>query len=430
MAANKVYDSNTAATFTGTTVLSGLVAGDDVTLGGMPACSFADEHVAIDVIVTVTGSTISGIDATNYTFTQQMGLTANITPKALTVIGLTAANKVYDGSTAAIINTAGAALLGVVSGDTVTLNTVSATGVFSDSNIGTGKTVTISGLTIGGADAAKYSLTQPTTTASIIAGGGGGGGLPGPVLTTTPTTTPTTTTTSTTTTTPTTTPIPPTTPALTTTPTTTPSTTVTPTPHQLKVDVEGQTGLVTINEDGTSQEAALVTSKDKRIGIIIPNGTTVLTKDNSPPGQLTILPDEDPPAPPPAFNLIGVPYECLPSGVTFSPPITLVWNYDPASLPAGTDETKLQVCLYNNATGQWDVINGVVDTVNNTISATISHFSIYSVIALVVAPVTPSPDTTTPDYNLWLLIVIVIVIAAVVTITMLVIRKKRNAHKA
>jgi hypothetical protein len=205
---------------------------------------------------------------------------------------------------------------------------------------------------------------------------------------------------------------------------------VTPTPHQLKVDVEGQTGLVTINEDGTSQGAVLVTSKDKRIGIIIPNGTAVLTKDNVPPGQLTILPDEDPPAPPAAFNLIGVPYECLPSGVTFSPPITLVWNYDSASLPAGTDETKLQACLYNNSTGQWDVINGVVDTVNNTISATISHFSIYGIIAPAVAPVTPLPDTTNPGYNLWLLIGIVIVIAAVVTIAMLLIRKKRNAHKA
>jgi hypothetical protein len=58
-------------------------------------------------------------------------------------------------------------LVGVVGGDTVTLNTGSATGAFSNANIGTGKTVTVSGLTLSGADAGNYSLTQPTTTADI-----------------------------------------------------------------------------------------------------------------------------------------------------------------------------------------------------------------------------------------------------------------------
>jgi hypothetical protein len=61
--------------------------------------------------------------------------------KVLTVSGITANNKEYDSTTTAILHTGGAAFVGVVSGDTVTLNTASAAGVFADSNIGNGKWV-------------------------------------------------------------------------------------------------------------------------------------------------------------------------------------------------------------------------------------------------------------------------------------------------
>src|SRR5207245_7515450 len=51
--------------------------------------------------------------------------------------------------------------------DRVTLKTGRAAATLSNKNVGTGKTVTVSGLTISGADAGNYSLTQPTTTADI-----------------------------------------------------------------------------------------------------------------------------------------------------------------------------------------------------------------------------------------------------------------------
>jgi len=94
----------------------------------------------------------------------------------LTVSGITADNKVHDGNTTATLNTGSASLVGVVGSDNVTLNTGSAAGAFVDANVGTGKTVTVSGLTISGDDVGNYSLTQPTTTANITASAGGGGG--------------------------------------------------------------------------------------------------------------------------------------------------------------------------------------------------------------------------------------------------------------
>src|SRR5207247_7027939 len=51
--------------------------------------------------------------------------------------------------------------------DTLTPTTGSATGTFVDKNVGTGKTLTVSGMPISGADTANYIVTQPTTTASI-----------------------------------------------------------------------------------------------------------------------------------------------------------------------------------------------------------------------------------------------------------------------
>lgn len=97
--------------------------------------------------------------------------TVDIAPKSVTVSGITAENKVYDGSTNATIITDGATISGIVGDDDVTIDITSATGTFEDKNVGTGKTVTIRGIALGGVAAANYTLsdTPATTTADITA---------------------------------------------------------------------------------------------------------------------------------------------------------------------------------------------------------------------------------------------------------------------
>src|SRR5262249_56308805 len=102
---------------------------------------------------------VGGPDDGNYAVTQPT-TTADITAKGLMVTGITASNKVYDQTPAATLNTGSAALSGVVSGDTVTLSTGSATGTFASAAVGSGKTVTVAGLTIGGAGAGNYGQTR------------------------------------------------------------------------------------------------------------------------------------------------------------------------------------------------------------------------------------------------------------------------------
>jgi len=160
---SKVYDGTPTDTLdTTSAALSGVVTGDDVSLDTSGAtASFADKNVGTGKAVTVEGMTISGTDAGNYTLTQPTGLTANITAATVTVSGVTANSKVYDGTTTDTLDTTSAALSGVVSGDDVSLVTSGYTATFADQNAGTGVAVTVSGLSLSGADAGNYTLAQP-----------------------------------------------------------------------------------------------------------------------------------------------------------------------------------------------------------------------------------------------------------------------------
>ncbi len=172
---SKVYDGTTTATLTtGTVGFSGVLAADTANVrlstSGY-AANFASARVASGVAVTVSGLALTGGAAANYTLTQPTGLTANITPAAVTVTsGVTANNKVYNGNTTATISATGVVLNGVLAGDAanVSLSTSGATATFASASVGNGIAVAVSGLTLTGSTAANYTLTQPTgLTANI-----------------------------------------------------------------------------------------------------------------------------------------------------------------------------------------------------------------------------------------------------------------------
>ena len=167
-AAHKAYDGTLTATPAfGAAALNGVISGDTATLVTSGAtATFADKAVGNGKTVTLAGLTLAGGDAGNYSLTQPT-TTANITAKALTVANARALDKIYDGSTVATLNLATAQLTGALPGETVTLVTTGATGAFGDANAGEGKPVTVSGLSLGGADAAGYALTPPSLTATI-----------------------------------------------------------------------------------------------------------------------------------------------------------------------------------------------------------------------------------------------------------------------
>jgi len=87
-------------------------------------------------------------------------------PKPVTITGLSAANKLFDGTTTATI-TGTATINGVVSGDVVTV--VAGTADFADIKLGKGKTVTFSGWSLSGKNAENYTLSaQPESVKADI----------------------------------------------------------------------------------------------------------------------------------------------------------------------------------------------------------------------------------------------------------------------
>lgn len=166
-AVSKVYDAETTATLSGTAVLSGKQGSDVVNLSGTPIANFATKAIGTDKAVTVVGYWISGDDYANYTYTQPTGLKASITAAPLTITGISASNKTYNASTTATI-TGTAQLSGIKGYDLVSLSGTPVA-LFADKNIGTGKSVSVSGYVIGNTDAANYTLTQPTLSANITA---------------------------------------------------------------------------------------------------------------------------------------------------------------------------------------------------------------------------------------------------------------------
>jgi uncharacterized delta-60 repeat protein len=162
VASDKVYDGNTDAVITGST-LQGVVGIDDVSLSGGSAGVFAQANIGTDINVS-TSMSLSGTDIGNYYLTQPV-LTADITARELTVTGAVASDKVYDGNTDAVIT--GSILQGVVGTEDVVLANNSS-GVFAQADIGTDINVSTS-MSLSGTDIGNYYLTQPVLTADITA---------------------------------------------------------------------------------------------------------------------------------------------------------------------------------------------------------------------------------------------------------------------
>jgi hypothetical protein len=159
---NKTYDQTTVATVT---LTDDRVDGDVLALAYASA-AFGDKNVGTGKTVNVSGITVTGTDAVNYTFNTTATTTANITRRALTVTA-TAANKYYDGNTTASATLSLASSSGLLSGDVVTLNFASAN--FDNANVGTNKVVTVASISLGGADGGNYEPNPPTHTATTTA---------------------------------------------------------------------------------------------------------------------------------------------------------------------------------------------------------------------------------------------------------------------
>ena len=156
-AQSKTYDAGSVA---GATLGDNRLGSDALALS-YGAASFADKNAGTGKAVSVSGISVTGADAGNYSFNTSAAGTANITAATLTV-GATGVNKLYDGNTLAQVTLSDNRL----AGDNVSLTRTAAT--FADALAGKGKTISVNGIKIAaGADIGNYLLAN--TAASTVA---------------------------------------------------------------------------------------------------------------------------------------------------------------------------------------------------------------------------------------------------------------------
>ncbi len=151
---------------------SDAVAGDTFTFaGGMGL--FADKNIGLGKTVTfVQGSiTLTGVSDINYEIAVYLlinngaALTADITAREITAITGLTASKTYNGQREGweTINTVtGADLAGNIDGSNLSASASDV--LYADMNVGTGKTVTFSGLSLSGPAAANYTIVPEEVT--------------------------------------------------------------------------------------------------------------------------------------------------------------------------------------------------------------------------------------------------------------------------
>lgn len=163
---DKVYDGNTTATIDASKVqLIGVVGEDVVSLDLTDASAAFVQTDATSQMIIVTDLALGGADAANYTLRSTTASTfANISPKAVTLSGVTAVERVYDGTFDVALDFANAALDGALAGDVEDLefSTANATGTLQTKSAGAAKEVTVTGVNFDGPASPNYVFNQPS----------------------------------------------------------------------------------------------------------------------------------------------------------------------------------------------------------------------------------------------------------------------------
>ncbi|MBM3119538.1 MAG: hypothetical protein FJ006_08340 [Chloroflexi bacterium] len=152
----------------------------------------------------------------------------------------------------------------------------------------------------------------------------------------------------------------------------------------INTNVIGQTGSFSISTSGVLSTATTLSSADSGVQLSLNANTTVTIQGQS----LTVVTEAAPPATPANAKLINA-YNLGPNNTTFSPAITLTLKYDSASLPQGVTESDLYIAFW--AGTAWTEMLSVVNTQNKTVSAQVSHFTIFALLGRTSETPTPPP---------------------------------------
>jgi alpha-tubulin suppressor-like RCC1 family protein/uncharacterized protein YjdB len=163
--------------------------------------------------------------------------------------------------------------------------------------------------------------------------------------------------------------------------------------------VDNGDAVITATTDGISDSAAITVADPAGVG---PKGNTISAVDGAvtlvfPAGAvdeaITVTVDAAVSPPNPAMRLLpGATFDFGPEGTQFNAPVALTITYDPAEMPAGTQQSSLR--LFHLVDSEWVQVSGsTVDAESQTVTGEITSFSVYGVLLVPVAEVTITPES-------------------------------------
>jgi len=151
-----------------------------------------------------------------------------------------------------------------------------------------------------------------------------------------------------------------------------------------------------IDAQGKVIETFTIRSVDNEWALTLNKDTLALDDSGRPVTAITMLEMAEPPAPSADYSVISLIYDLGPDGASFDRLITLTVTYDELQLPEGVSEDDLVIAIWDKALEEWvELEDCVVDSVGNTVTVAISHFTAFAVLAhTAVSPAFSTSDLT------------------------------------
>ncbi len=173
----------------------------------------------------------------------------------------------------------------------------------------------------------------------------------------------------------------------------------------------GSATLLTSSQ-GQLLQSFIIDSPSKVAKLYLNRNIIALDKDGNPLTSVSIddLPAGNVPSVPggSVFSFAGYAATCSPAGATFSPSTQLNFEFNQAQwdalmTQAEQDPSILSVKWYNAETGVWENVQTTVNPETRTVTARVTHFSIFALFTdpeaaapIVTPPVTPTVPPVTP----------------------------------
>ncbi|MFC1939142.1 hypothetical protein ACFLXO_00440 [Chloroflexota bacterium] len=156
-------------------------------------------------------------------------------------------------------------------------------------------------------------------------------------------------------------------------------------------EITNLSSVVTAN--GTFTNNVTVKSASGKAKVAITANTTGKTAEEEPPLEMWLIDiGKEQSAPSADTTTIGSQYDAGPHGTIFDRPVAITLNYDPADIPERAGAEDLAIAWWDEDADMWvELAGSTVDTLNNTISVPVTHFSRYTIIS--PAPPPPPPPS-------------------------------------